>query len=41
LIEQGKRLGRSGGRAAQSEESEAQGRAPSGGTGLNSNRGED
>ena len=41
LIEQGKRLGRGGGRAAQTEESEAQGRAPSGGAGLNTNRGED
>jgi general stress protein YciG len=41
LIEQGKRLGRGGGRAAQSGDSEEQGRAPSGGAGLNSSRGED
>ena len=41
LIEQGKRLGRSSARAAQSEESESTARAPSGGAGMNSSRGEE
>jgi uncharacterized protein len=38
LIEQGKRLGRNA-RAGQAEESEGEGRAPSGGAGMNSGRG--
>ena len=40
LIEQGKRLGRANAKA-HAEETEAAGRAPSGGAGMNSGRGEE
>jgi uncharacterized protein len=41
LIEQGKRLGRAGRGAAHIDESEGEGRAPSGSAGMNSGRNEE
>jgi len=41
LIEQGKRLGRAASRATPAEETEGEGKAPSGGAGMNSGRKEE